>query len=39
VDRQQRSVILFASQWDLEYFERHHPTVPLLAESPAARGL
>ncbi|MGB7218452.1 MAG: peptide chain release factor 3 [Vicinamibacterales bacterium] len=35
-DRQQRPVILFASQWDLEYFERHHPNLSLLDESPVA---
>ena len=34
-DRQKRPVILFASQWDLEYFQRHHPNVSLLDESPA----
>jgi peptide chain release factor 3 len=33
-DRQERQVILFASEWDLGYFERHHPNVSLLAESP-----
>jgi peptide chain release factor 3 len=36
VDRQQRRVILFCSEWDLSYFERHHPSVLLLAESPVA---
>ena len=36
VDREQRRVILFASEWDLGYFERHHPNVLLLAESPVA---
>ena len=34
VDRQDRRVILFASDWELRYFERHHPKVPLLSESP-----
>jgi peptide subunit release factor RF-3 len=34
-DRQDRRVLLFASQWELDYFSRHHPEVPLLAESPA----
>ena len=29
-------MILFASEWDLQYFERHHPNVSLLAESPVA---
>jgi peptide chain release factor 3 len=36
VDRQDRRVILFASEWDLGYFERHHPSVLLLDESPVA---
>jgi peptide chain release factor 3 len=36
VDRQGRSVLLFDSPWALQYFERHHPDVPLLAESPVA---
>jgi len=27
-------VILFSSQWELDYFARQHPTVDLLAESP-----
>jgi peptide chain release factor 3 len=35
-DRQKRRVILFCSEWDLRYFERHHPDVALLAESPVA---
>ena len=35
VDRQERRVILFASEWELQYFERHHPDVVLLDESPA----
>jgi len=34
VDRQERPVILFASEWELQYFQRHHPDVDLLAESP-----
>ena len=34
VDRQGRSVLLFDSAWALEYFERQHPNVPLLSESP-----
>ena len=33
-DRQSRRVLLFASHWELDYFSRHHPEVPLLAESP-----
>jgi peptide chain release factor 3 len=36
VDRQERRVLLFASEWELQYFERQHPTVRLLAESPVA---
>jgi len=31
-----RPVMLFASPWDLEYFENHHPNVPLLDESPVS---
>jgi len=34
VDRHDRPVILFESEWELRYFERHHPDVVLLAESP-----
>jgi len=34
VDRQERRVILFASEWDVQYFERQHPGIALLAESP-----
>ena len=34
VDRHDRRVILFESEWGLRYFERHHPAVVLLAESP-----
>ena len=34
VDRQGRRVILFESEWGLRYFERHHPDVVLLSESP-----
>ena len=33
-DRQQRRVLLFGSEWELQYFQRHHPGVSLLAESP-----
>ncbi len=33
-DRQGRRVLLFDSQWALQYFERHHPNLPLLNESP-----
>jgi peptide chain release factor 3 len=35
VDRHERRVILFASEWDLRYFQRHHPHIALLDESPA----
>jgi peptide chain release factor 3 len=34
VDRRERTVILFSSAWELEYFERQHPNLTLLAESP-----
>jgi peptide chain release factor 3 len=34
VDRHERRVLLFASEWELRYFERHHPQVVLLDESP-----
>ena len=36
VDRQERRVLLFASEWELQYFERQHPSIALLAESPVA---
>jgi peptide chain release factor 3 len=36
VDRQERRVLLFGSEWELNYYERQHPDVPLLAESPVA---
>jgi peptide chain release factor 3 len=36
MDRQERRVLLFGSEWELQYFERHHPDVTLLAESPVA---
>jgi peptide chain release factor 3 len=35
-DRLERQVVLFSSQWELDYFARQHPTVELLAESPQA---
>jgi peptide chain release factor 3 len=35
VDRHDRRAILFSSEWELRYFERHHTNVVLLAESPA----
>jgi len=34
VDRSDRRLILFASEWEVQYFERQHPDVTLLAESP-----
>ena len=34
VDRHDRRVILFDSEFGLRYFERHHPDVVLFAESP-----
>jgi peptide chain release factor 3 len=34
VDRQERPLILFASEWEVQYFERQHPAIALLAESP-----
>jgi peptide chain release factor 3 len=34
LDRQERRVFLFASEWELQYFQRHHPDVSLLDESP-----
>jgi peptide chain release factor 3 len=34
VDRQERRVLLFGSEWDLQYFERQHPGLSLLEESP-----
>jgi peptide chain release factor 3 len=36
VDRQERRVLLFGSEWELQYFQRHHPDVVLLPESPVA---
>jgi peptide chain release factor 3 len=33
-DRQERRVFLFGSEWELQYYQRHHPDVTLLAESP-----
>jgi peptide chain release factor 3 len=36
VDRQGRPVLLFGSEWDLQYFERQHPDLSLLDESPVA---
>jgi len=34
VDRHDRPVILFESEWALRFFERHHPDVVLMPESP-----
>jgi peptide chain release factor 3 len=34
LDRRERRVILFASEWEVQYFERQHPSIKLLAESP-----
>jgi peptide subunit release factor RF-3 len=34
LDRHDRRLILFASEWEVQYFERQHPEVKLLAESP-----
>jgi peptide chain release factor 3 len=39
VDREERLVLLFASEWELQYFERQHPEIPLLAESPVGKGI
>ena len=36
VDRHERRVLLFASEWERQYFERQHPDIALLAESPVA---
>ena len=33
-DTHERPVILFATEWELGYFQRHHPDFGLLAESP-----
>ena len=33
-DRRERRVLLFSSEWELQYFERQNPEFPLLAESP-----
>ena len=33
-DRHERRVILFESEWEMNYFQRHHPDVVLHAESP-----
>jgi hypothetical protein len=36
MDRQQRKVLLFANEWEVQYFEKQNPTFALLAESPVA---
>ena len=36
MDRQGRPVLLFGTVWELQYFQRQHPEVPLLDESPVA---
>jgi peptide chain release factor 3 len=33
-DRQGRRVLLFANEWEVQYFEKQNPTFLLLAESP-----
>jgi peptide chain release factor 3 len=33
-DRQERRVLLFGSDWERDYFQRQHPGIALLAESP-----
>jgi peptide chain release factor 3 len=38
VDREERLVLLFASTWELQYFERQHPAIELLVESPVGKG-
>ena len=34
IDRQEPPADLFASEWEVQYFERQHPAMTLLAESP-----
>jgi peptide chain release factor 3 len=36
VDRQGRRVLLFANEWEVQYFEKQNPRFGLLAESPVA---
>jgi peptide chain release factor 3 len=38
-DRHGRTVVLFGTHWELEYFERQHPTVPLLQNRPLPERL
>ncbi len=33
-DRQERRILLFGSQWELDYFTRQNPSIELLEESP-----
>ena len=33
-DRHENRVLLFTSDWERDYFRRHHPTIELLSESP-----
>ena len=35
-DRQGRRVLLFANEWEVQYFEKQNPTFGLLSESPVA---
>ena len=35
-DRRDRRVLLFGSEWERQYFERQHPEIVLLAESPVS---
>ena len=35
-DRQERTVVLFGSTWELEYYGRQHPELQLLEESPTS---
>ena len=37
-DRQDRRVLLLANEWEVQYFERQHPAIALLAESPVDTG-
>jgi peptide chain release factor 3 len=36
IDRQGRRVLLFANEWEVQYFEKQNPTFGLLAESPVS---
>ena len=36
VEVAQRRVLLFANEWEVQYFEKQNPTFGLLAESPVA---